>query len=382
MFEYTIQLSYSEKAILNEALSQGELGSYLEKNNEEEKAMQSYKKAIEFLEKNIKVLSIEKQTIFQTMIDSYKERVSVIQNFQKRKSFSSIDDTFLYTHKSILTKPTNLRHEYNENLENNNLEKKKNEKKSKNNKSKTEDINFFVNFKLKQKNEKDQSNKQKEKVCSIEDALNILNELEKIELLLQIIEKTMTTGGPLTKNLYVPSYIWQIEINDLVIEEMEKIKMKYFKVISDEISIILHDENNLHKIKKELMILMSNLINLYKEEKFQSILNVSKSKKTVFENYKDIIKKNFNKLNLYITSGAKKNNYFEVALSVVQKAKKLVEILKKIQKTSGENDEALNKNCTFFYLFFKNALMKIFITDLELRLNQYLVLIRKNVLEK
>lgn len=381
MFEYTIQLSYSEKAILNEALSQGELGSYLEKNNEEEKAMQSYKKAIEFLEKNIKVLSMEKQSIFQTMIDSYKERVSVIQNFQKRKSFSSIDDTFLYTHKSILTKPTNLKNEYTESLENNHLEKKKNEKKTtKNNKNKAEDINFFVNLRLKQKNEKDPLTKQK--VCSIEDALNILNELEKIELLLQIIEKTMTTGGPLTKNLYVPSYIWQIEINDLVIEEMEKIKMKYFKIISDEISILLYDENNLHKIKKELMFLMSTLINLYKEEKFQSVLNVSKSKKTVFENYKDIIKKNFNKLNLYITSGSKKNNYFEIALSVVQNAKKLVEILRKIQKNSADNDETLRKNCTFFYLFFKNALMKIFITDLELRLNQYLVLIRKNILEK
>lgn len=373
MFEYSIQLSFSEKAILNDALNNAELANNFEKKKEEEKALLHYKKAIDLLEKTIKSLSSEKQSIFFTLLESYKERINIIESFQRRKSFSAVDDTFLYTHK-LLNNSHNVDLKYPQDSKLNLNNSKKNKKTTKN---KSEDINFFINLRL-----DNHEMNEKSKNHTIEDALNVLDELERIQLIFKILEKTMIYGGSLTKNLYIPSYVWQIEINDLVIEEIEKIKIKYFKTIADEISILLYDENNLHKIKKELIFLKSNLIKLYKEEKFQNLLNVSKTKKTFFENYKDIIKKNFIKLNLYITSASNKNNYNEMALLAIQNGKKLVEILRKISKIKEENDAEFKKNTKFFYLFFKDVLIKIFIADLELRLNQYLVLIRKNIIEK
>jgi len=358
MFEYSIQLSPSEKSILSEILDNAQTASNFEKKNEEDMALSFYKKSIQILETNIKILSHEKQTIFQTLLESYKERINIIHSFQRKKSFTSVDDTFLYTHK--LLSSSNL----------NNNDKKERKSNKKNISKPLEELNIHLNLKL----------NETEKTQTIGDALNIFNELDRLELILNIIEKTMLSGGALTKNLYVPAFIWKIEINDLVIEEIEKLKIKYLKTISDEIAIFLYDDSNLSKIKKESGFLRNTLTNLYKEEKFQNILNVSKTKKTLFENYKDIIKKNFTKLNLYITSASNNNNYVDFALNTIQSVQKLVKVFKTIEKTN-EKDEEFMKNMQFFYWFFKDILVKIIITDLELRLNQYLVLIRKKIIE-
>ena len=346
MFECSIQLSPSEKSILSEVLDNAQTASNFEKKNEEDKALSFYRKAIHIIEVNIKTLSQEKHTIFQTLLESYRERINIIISFQRKKSFTSVDDSFLYTHKYL-----------NSGTNNNNNDKKERKMQKKNSKP-LEDFNIHLNYKL----------SEGEKPQTIGDALNIF-------------EKTMVFGGNLTKNLYVPAFIWKIEINDLVIEEIEKLKVKYLKTLSDEIAIFLYDEGNLPKIKKESGFLRNTLTNLYKEEKFQNILNVSKTKKTLFENYKDIIKKNFTKLNLYITSANSSNNYVDVALNAIQSVQKLVKVLQMIEKNL-ERDEEFIKNEQFFYWFFKDILIKILVTDLELRLNQYLVLVRKKIIEK
>lgn len=361
MFEYSIQLSPSEKLIISEALNNAQIASNLEKNNQEDKALIYYKKALQILELNIKNLSNEKQSIYQTMLESYKERISILQTFHRKNSFTSVDDTFLYTHKFL---DNNTIPEIKK-TDNNLIQNNKKINKTENN---PEEFNLFMNFKL---------NNEENKGKTIEDALNIINELQKLELLIDIIEKTMISGGHLTKNIYVPAIIWKIEINDLVIEEIEKYKIKYFKIIADQLAILLYPKD-LNQIKKESSFLKAALIKIYKEEKFQNILNVSKIKKTFFESYKDIFKKNFSKLNLYITSNTKQSNYIDVALDTLQSVKKLVGFFRTIEK----KDEELGRNILFFYCFFKDVLLKILITDLELRLNQYLVLIRKKIIEK
>ena len=363
MFEYSIQLSPAEKSTIDEALDNAQMASNLEKKNEEEKALFYYGKSIQILENSIKSISHEKQSIFQIMLESYKERVKIIQNPQRKKSFTSVDDTFLYTHKFLNNPILGLPKEKQEKTD------KKANKKTIN---KPEELNFNMNFRL----------NEGVKHQTIGDSLNLFNELEKLELILSIIEKTMISGGLLTKNLYVPAFIWKIEINDLVIEEIEKYKIKYFKGLSDEIAILIYDTNNLNKIKKESDFFKNNLIKLYKEEKFQNILNVSKTKKNSFEIYKDIIKKNFTKLNLYITATNNKSNYMDVALNTIQSIKSLVQVLEKIYWKITDNEDPFIKNVSFFYCFFKDVFIKIIITDLELRLNQYLVLIRKKLIEK
>ena len=359
MFECSIQLSPSEKSILSEVLDNAQTASNFEKKNEEDKALSFYRKSIHIIEVNLKTLSQEKHTIFQTLLESYRERINIIISFQRKKSFTSVDDSFLYTHKYL-----------NSGTNNNNNDKKERKIQKKNSKP-LEEFNIHLNYK----------SSEGEKIQTIGDALNIFNEMDRLQLILNIIEKTMVSGGNLTKNLYVPAFIWKIEINDLVIEEIEKLKIKYLKTLSDEIAIFLYDEGNLPKIKKESGFLRNTLTNLYKEEKFQNILNVSKTKKTLFENYKDIIKKNFTKLNLYITSANSSNNYVDVALNAIQSVQKLVKVLQMIEKNLERDDEFI-KNEQFFYWFFKDVLIKILVTDLELRLNQYLVLVRKKIIEK
>ena len=90
---------------------------------------------------------------------------------------------------------------------------------------------------------------------------------------------------------------------------------------------------------------------------------------------------NFTKLNLYITSANSSNNYVDVALNAIQSVQKLVKVLQMIEKNLERDDEFI-KNEQFFYWFFKDVLIKILVTDLELRLNQYLVLVRKKIIEK
>ena len=86
MFEYSIQLSPAEKQIISEAINNAQIASNLEKTNQEEKSLIYYKKALQILESNIKNLSNEKQSIFQPMLDSYKERIAILQSFHRKKA--------------------------------------------------------------------------------------------------------------------------------------------------------------------------------------------------------------------------------------------------------------------------------------------------------
>lgn len=366
MFENSIHLSLSEREILNEAIKFGQTASNLDQNNKEAEALVFYNKSILILEKEIKKMTYEKQILLQTLLDTYNERVKILENMNNiKKSVNSNEEPLTsdrkYNNEEMnfnLTNSNNLGvsqswfNKFGKNI----LMKERNDH--------LKEINIFTNLCLK-------PNEQNE---VLENSLNIIDQREKILFLLRIIDKTLLTGGGLTKNIYIPSIIWKIQIVES--EEFQVKKLQSLKKINEEILVVLANADDFFY---KCSLMRSYFGSIYKDDTFQKILNMENLlKKKKFDLYQDLIKKNFAKINMYINpDNSNKTPFVEVSKELIANMIKLIE--KKEFETNYKGEEGWTMNKKFIFCFFKDVVLRLLINELEMKLCQFIILAKKKI---
>lgn len=365
MFENSIHLSLSEREILEEAIKLGQKASNYDQNNKEIEALVYYNKSILVLEKEIKKMTYEKQILLQTLLDTYKERVKILENINNKKNNNSFEESMTsdrkYNNEEMnynITNSNNLSasqswfNKFGKNI----LMKERNDH--------LKEINIFTNLCLK-------SNEQNE---ILENSLNIIDQREKILFLLRIIEKTLLTGGRLTKNIYIPSIIWKIQIVES--EESQIKKMQSLKKINEEILSVLTSTDDFFN---KCSVMRSYFGSIYKDDKFQKILNMENVlKKKKFDLYQDLIKKNFAKINMYINpDSSNKTAFVETSKELIANMIKLLG--KKEFETNYKGEEEWNINKRFIFCFFKDVVLRLLINELEMKLCQFIILAKKKI---
>ena len=345
MSEILVEINKEDQNVLENALNLAQEAIKYDNNNDENEALKIYKKVVKML-KNQKIESsnTEKKILFKSILDSYEERIKIIEISLSKKQF--LNEDF-----EIFQKTTFLSEEKP------NLLSKTNKNKFTGNNDILNQVNLNYNVILDEKNGK-----------FIEDSLNIINEEEKTNFLLEIIEKIAKFGGNFSKNLFVPNFIFQIVV-DFVDEEKKINFLSQFIVFYEKIFV---GEISNQKFKKNLNDFRIEIVKLYKEIPLKKMIVEENNGNTLLQ-YKNILKNNFYK----IYKNNKNIDYPKIVMKIIKICQEI--LIKYEEIIDNGQDFVYFKNKKCILLLIKDVIIKILVNDIEIRMNHYFLYAKKKI---
>ena len=346
MLGTTLTFTKKEKTQIDQALTYAQQALAYDQRSEEELAIEYFKKAVIILIEESKSAEPAKQQVLQVFIEGYKDRITSIEASQIReRSGLAADSNVINSILSYVPGSPNRQDNRKGDV--------------------FEDVNLNLNITV------------KDRSSSIESILNIMSDDSKLEYILEILEKTLLTGGQLTKMVYVPAFIWQLDTG-YEEEDNEQEKLAFFRSFADESSRIIMTCLNSVKLKGELLNFRKSLSKKYKESLGKFLLISSRNKKNAFEQYKNMIKKNLK--NFYLKVNNKKLDYVKIVLEMFKNIRGLFQKIRDHEVPQDSEDNLFQENKKFLRLFIREVIFRILINDVEMKLNQYITILRKKMI--
>jgi hypothetical protein len=346
MLGTSLTFTKKEKTQIDQALTYAQQAIAYDQRSEEGLAIEFFKKAVIILTEECKSAEPAKQQVLQVFIEGYKDRIISIEASQIRERNGLAADSNVIN--SILSYVPGS-------------PSKQDSRKG----DVFEDVNLNLNITV------------KDRSASIESILNIMSDDSKLECILEILEKTLLTGGQLTKTVYVPAFIWQLDTG-YEEEDNEQEKLAFFRSFADESARIIITCINSAKLKTELLNFRKTLSKKYKESLGKFLLISTRNKKNAFEQYKNMIKKNLK--NFYLKVNNKKLDYVKIVLEMFKNIKGLFQKIREKEVPQDLEDGLFQENKKFLRLFIREVIFRILINDVELKLNQYISILRKKMI--
>lgn len=318
----TCAISQDEEELLNQAIELAQTALFYDQKLDVQKALQYYNQAIHLLETDAKSAVQKKMSVFKIFVDTYKERVKILQQNVK---------DIMGTIKDASTKNLN------------------------------EELKSLIE-------------------------LQQLDPYDRIITTLKIFDTSLSRGAHFSPNFYVPYYVWFVECEAqhanfynrcfFVLSELAEILDAFLECEGKAANIIA----------AEIKALRKTLLRLYKEHGtilYEVIKSDSKDMDSNFmsnvqgklNKYKDFVLKNISRM---YTADIQQNEQRGVHHKVVfDTLKLLLEALPVIREAWAREDEKIdNTDITFIFAFVRDLILPALLTDLQFRLGAYFTTIK------